>query len=93
MKTVLSLSVVGAMLCVNFLLINGSFGQTSGIEMGSLNFPVIYNSTIHIPAVHRPWYKRFTGWFTRSPAPVRNVTYIFPPSASNQVSVIYVISV
>lgn len=93
MKTaVLNLSVIGAVLCVQLLFINGSFGQTSGIGMGSLSFPVIYNQTIHIPAVHRPWYKRFAGWFTRSPAPIRNVTYTFPPSpppsATNQVSMI-----
>lgn len=96
MRTVLNLSVFGAVLCVHLLFINGSLGQTSGIEMGTLNFPVIYNQTIHIPAVHRPWYKRFVGWFTRSPAPIRNVTYTFPPSpppsASNQVSVVSAIS-
>lgn len=91
MKTVLSLSIVGAVICVHLLLINGSFGQTSSIEMGTLNFPVIYNQTINIPAVHRPWYKRFIGWFSRSPAPIQNVTYTFPPppppsSSSNQVS-------
>lgn len=91
MKTVLNVSVVVAVLCVHLLFINGLFGQTSGIEMGTLNFPVIYNQTIHIPAIHRPWYKRFVGWFTRSQAPIQNVTYTFPPSpppssASNQVS-------
>lgn len=92
MKTMFSLSVVGAVICVHLLFINGSFGQTSAIEMGTLKFPVIYNQTIKIPAVHRPWYKRFYGWVSRSPAPTQNVTYIFPPqpppssSSSNQVS-------
>lgn len=79
MKAVLHLSVVGAVVCVHLLLINGSFGQTSSIEMGTLNFPVIYNQTISIPAVHRPWYKRLFGWVSRSPVPIQNVTYIFPP--------------
>lgn len=86
MKTVLRLSIIGVLVCVHLLLLNGSFGQTSRIEMGTLDFPVIYNQTINIPAVQRPWYKRFFGWFSRAAAPIQNVTYTFPPTPSNQVS-------
>lgn len=88
MKTVLSSSIVGVLVCVLLMLLNGSFGQTSRIEMGTSNFPAIYNETISIPAIHRPWYKRFFGWFTRTQAPIQNVTYTFPSPTppSNQVS-------
>lgn len=85
MNFVLKLSIIGVVVCVHLLLLNGSYGQTSQIEMGTLNFPVIYNRTINIPAEQRPWYNRLFGWFSRSPAPIQNVTYTFPPS-SNQVS-------
>lgn len=88
MKTVLKIGIVGVVMCVQLLFLNGSYGQTSRIEMGTSSFPAIYNETIEIPAVQRPWYKRFFGWLTRTQAPIQNVTYTFPPppAASNQVS-------
>lgn len=84
MQTVLSLTIVCVAVCVNLLFLNGSFGQTSGIEMGTLNYPVIYNDTLNIPAVQQSWLKKGWSWITRAPAPIQNITYTFPPS--NQVS-------
>lgn len=83
MRTVFSLSIIGVVVCIHLLLFNGSFGQTSSIEMGTMNFPVIYDQTINIPAIQRPWYKRIYGWFTRTPAPTQNVTYTFPQATQS----------
>lgn len=55
-------------------------GQSSNITLGDQIGPVIYNGTIDIPAATRPWYQSMLGFFTRSPSPVQNVTYTFPPN-------------
>lgn len=86
MRTVFSLSIVGVVVCVHLLYLNGSFGQTSSIEMGTFNYPIIYNETLKIPAVDQAWYQKAWTWISRKSKPTQNVTYTFPPL--NQVCLI-----
>lgn len=65
-------------------LLNCVHSQTSHIEVGDFNHPVIYNRTIGFPPPDRPWYQRFFGFITRPPPLVQNVTYTFPPNSVSQ---------
>lgn len=70
----------GIVVLVHLSTLDQVNGQSSNITLGDQIGPVIYNGTIDIPAATRPWYQSMLGFFTRSPSPVQNVTYTFPPN-------------
>lgn len=80
-------AILGLVVFVLFYLslLNCGHGQTSNIEAGEFNHPVIYNETIKIPPPDRPWYQKFVGFFTRNQPSVKNVTYTFPSNSVSQI--------